>query len=628
VVSPEIRANCSLRICLRTTDESDARDVLGSTLAAQLSPDRPGRAYLRTGSAPPALFQVARVSATGATTEPVVRARRWVWPPASGAPRERPVPSRAATDLQRVVAALAARAASDGLQPADRPWLAALPDRLEVADLDRWSAGARPSRLLIGLQDLPDAQRQVPLELDLAEGGGWLFVGGPRSGRTTALCTVLTEAVRRLTPEQLHVHVLDHGGGAVARQAAALPHCGTAVDRADAHRSMRLIARLADEVDRRRGGAARPDEPVLLVLVDGYESLVAQLEDADPATGAAGLLRLVRDGAAVGVTVALTGDRAVPGSRVAAAVRTRLVLPLPDRADYAVAGVAARAVPGHRPAGRALVGEDAVECQLALPGPLPALGPAHTGLRPDDDHPPIRVVALPADPVLPLPVTGASGAGGPDGLWLPLGPGGDEGRPVGVDLRRAGGLLVVGPPGSGRSAALQAFGRHCAQAGAAVLDLSTVHAEGLREWTGRLSPARPAVVVADDLARVPDAVADLLGPTGSVGAPLLLIASGTAADLAGTFRGPAVALRRSRTALVLRPAAGDAELLGLRTPRSPLPARPGAGWLVTPTEATRVQVARHRTATASGRDRPPAGAGDQRRSSAGPISCVAYQASS
>ena len=55
----------------------------------------------------------------------------------------------------------------------------------------------------------------------------------------------------------------------------------------------------------------------------------------------------------------------------------RLVLPLPDRADYAVAGVPPRAVPAHRPPGRALLGEDAAECQLALPRRRPRL-PAGT----------------------------------------------------------------------------------------------------------------------------------------------------------------------------------------------------------------------------------------------------------
>jgi S-DNA-T family DNA segregation ATPase FtsK/SpoIIIE len=101
-------------------------------------------------------------------------------------------------------------------------------------------------------------------------------------------------------------------------------------------------------------------------------------------------------------------------------------------------------------------------------------------------------------------------------------------------------------------------------------------------------------VVADDLTTLPDTTADLLtseiGPAGRV----IVVASGTAADLAGSFRGPAAALRRSRVALFLQPAPGDAELLGLRAPRTPLPARPGSGWLITTTQTTRVQVARRR----------------------------------
>jgi S-DNA-T family DNA segregation ATPase FtsK/SpoIIIE len=610
VVSPEIRANTSLRICLRTTDESDARDVLGSTVAAHLPPDRPGRAYVRTGSAAPVLVQVAQVSGTSSPGGGLVVARRLPWPPLPGgfpAPAE---DAAAATDLQRVVEALRARAASEGVCPPDRPWLPPLPDQLGVTELDRWAPGTGPAQLRIGLLDAPDAQVQTPLTLDLAVGGGWLLVGGPRSGRTTALRTVLTEAVRRLPPSRLHVHVLDHGGGALAREAVGLPHCGTTVDRDDAHRSLRLLARLGEEVDRRRGAGSAAARPLLLVLVDGFESLVAQLEETDPAAGGAGLLRLVREGAAVGVTVVLTAERAVPGSRVAGAVRTRLVLPLPDRADYAVAGVPARAVPGHRPAGRALVGEDAVECQLALPREPtePVLDPA--GGPPAE--PPIRVSVLPSDPELPLPASRQTTLA--DGLWLIVGPGGDDGMPVGIDLQRAGGLLVVGPPGSGRSAAVQAFAVHCRHAGAAVVELVARpdeggrtgagqpaepdrlrrgDAEGLRAWLTD-HDGRPRVVVADDLTTLPDMTADLLtSEIGSAGRAIV-VASGTAVDLAGSFRGPAVALRRSRTALMLQPVAGDAELLGLRVPRTPLPFRPGSGWLITTTQATRVQVARRR----------------------------------
>ncbi|QXG77123.1 FHA domain-containing protein [Modestobacter sp. L9-4] len=591
VVSPEIRANCSLRICLRTTDEGDARDVLGSTLPAALPPDRPGRAYLRAGNGAPVLLQVARVSTGADAAGAPVSVTRRPWPAVPTLPRT-PGAVTGPTDLQRLVRAVGDRARADGTAAPDRPWLPPLPDRLPATALDPTTAGTPATVLRIGLQDSPDAQLQSPLELDLAAGGGWLLVGGPRSGRSTALQTVVGEAVHQLPPARLQVHALDHGGGAVQALVAGLPHAGTTVGRDDAHRSVRLVARLVAEVDRRRAGATG-EEPLLLLLVDGWESLTAQLEEADPAAGAGGLLRLVRDGAAVGLTVVLTAERAVPGSRLASAVRSRLVLPLPDRADYAVAGIAARAVPGRRPPGRALLGEDAVECQLALPRlPVdPCARPAATST--------LRVVELPADPELPLPPVDDGTAGG---LALLLGPGGDDGGPVEIDVSRTGGLLVVGPPGSGRSATLQALGRHCRAAGVPVVALvaprdagdggiSRSDAAGLRAWVAA-QDGRRAVVLADDLPALPDDVADVLGAAGG---QLLVLASGTAAELAASFRGAAVGLRRSRTALLLRPAVGDAELLGLRVPRTPLPARPGSGWLVDARGATRVQVARHRT---------------------------------
>jgi DNA segregation ATPase FtsK/SpoIIIE, S-DNA-T family len=79
-------------------------------------------------------------------------------------------------------------------------------------------------------------------------------------------------------------------------------------------------------------------------------------------------------------------------------------------------------------------------------------------------------------------------------------------------------------------------------------------------------------------------------------------------------------VRAGRTGLLLCPGPGDADLLGIRLPRTPLPHRPGSGWLVAGPAVQRVQVAR----------RAPAGAvsDDQSRSSAGPISWLAYQASS
>jgi S-DNA-T family DNA segregation ATPase FtsK/SpoIIIE len=242
------------------------------------------------------------------------------------------------------------------------------------------------------------------------------------------------------------------------------------------------------------------------------------------------------------------------------------------------------------------------------------------------------VAPLPADPHVDLPEGEASEPG--ESLWLPVGPGGDDGQPVGLDLLRSGGLLVVGPPGSGRTSSLAAFARHCRSAGMPVLHLvpptragsarssaasdperravaggppgdrvSVTDAPALHAWVAA-SAERPAVVVADDVTALPEPTADVLTTVCGAGGNLIVLAAASAADLAGTFRGPTVALRRNRTVLLLRPAPGDAELLGLRIPRAPLPVRPGAGWLLFGGSVTRVQVARHRGPAGHARGRP------------------------
>jgi S-DNA-T family DNA segregation ATPase FtsK/SpoIIIE len=640
VVSPEIRANCSLRICLRTTDEAESRDVLGTAQAAHLPLDVPGRAWLRSGSATPTALQVARVAGAAPLrtgTEP--EARPWTWP-APGRPGADRRPAAADSDLARLCRALTRYAEVTGTPTPHRPWRPPLPDRIPPGTLDEDGSPCDQNRglLTVGLVDRPDTQTQEPLRLDLAEGGTWLAVGGPRSGRTTMLRTVLGEAVSRFGPDELHVHVLESGGRALTAEAAPLPHTGTVVGGDDALRTVRLVDRLAQEIAARRAGGDTAGSPSILLLVDGVEAISTLLDESDPGRGSANLLRVMRDGGAVGLTCVATADRAVPGGRLAAVARQRLVLPLPDRADYAVAGIPARSVPGHRPPGRALVGEDARECQIALPRrPMPA--PAGGARAPE----PLRIVELPADPRLVLPGTRRDAAPDIDrGLLLPIGPGGDEGRPLTVDLLRTGGLLVTGPPGSGRSSALTAFAQHVRALGAAVLRigrparggnpaeevpgavwLDAADEGGATEWLGGLG-GRPGVVIADDLAAPADAPAlariQVAGAHGGVA----LIAAAHAGQLSAHYQGPVAALRRGRTGLLLCPGPGDADLLGIRLPRTPLAHRPGSGWLVTGSAVQRVQVARRDPADVPDAQGPDA----QSSSSAGPISWLAYQASS
>jgi len=613
VVSPEIRANCTLRICLRTTDEADSRDVVGTPAAAHLPVHVPGRALLRRGSGTPRVLQVARVAVAVASAPDGPEIRRWVWPGGTHPGRRA---AAGPTDLSRLVDALSRAAELRGTAAPHRPWQPPLPDTLPQADLDATAPGPAAERgtcFPIGMVDRPDRQAQEPLELDLAVGGGVLAVGGPRSGRTTLLRSVLRSATARLGPAELHVHVLETAGGGLSAEAAALPHAGTTIGGCDVFRTVRLLDRLNREVDARRAAAPGRPAPLVLLLVDGVEAAGALLDEAEPGRGSDGLLRLVRDGAAVGVTCVLTADRALPGGRLAAAARMRLLLPLPDRADYAVAGVPARAVPTHRPPGRALLGEDAVECQLALPRtPAPRL-PEPTGAAAASE--PVRILDLPGDPVVPADRLPAEDV--PARRWrVPVGPGGDDGSLLDIDLDRTGGLLVVGPPRSGRTAALESIARRLAAAGAEVARLSPAYAAPADGLPGRrLDPADPAavlawaeslderrgVLLADDLGPVAEYAGLVALPRTGAATGIVLLLAGSAGQLTSYYQGPVAALRRTRTGLLLCPGPADAEVLGIRLPRLPLPERPGSGWLVSDGAAQRVQVARTPPGPALGR---------------------------
>jgi S-DNA-T family DNA segregation ATPase FtsK/SpoIIIE len=190
---------------------------------------------------------------------------------------------------------------------------------------------------------------------------------------------------------------------------------------------------------------------------------------------------------------------------------------------------------------------------------------------------------------------------------VPLGPGGDEGTVLDVDLLRTGGLLVAGPSGSGRSSLLDALAGHLRALGTPVLRVAPRFVTDaawhwarpddpveVRRWLAALED-RVGVVLADDVGAPADApaLADLPQATGSGGA--VLVAASTAGQLSAHYQGPVAALRRSRAGVLLSPQPGDADLLGVRLPRTPVPLRPGSGWLVCGGSLQRVQIARRRS---------------------------------
>lgn len=578
-VSPEIRANTALRIALRTTTASESLDVIDSPLAERIDPADRGSGYARRGTALIAFRASYAGASSGRTAEDVrvVALGPWRSLPAEAAPTGCP------TDLDRIVAAVGV--AARGQPPARRPWLAPLPPAIPRSALPT-AAGGVP----IALADLPDEQRQDACELNLAAGGSVLVVGGSGSGRSTALVTMGAAVAAQHGPAALELYAIAPTGSPLA-DLAVLPQMISCLDLDDVCLLERFLSLLTAELERRR---QEPDRPLGLLLIDGWEELVA----ADEASGrcVALLLGAVRVAGSSGLTVVLSGDRGALTPRIAAAFPVRYVLPLTDPGDYPLAGIAPRAAPTRPTVGRAIRARDRVEVQFAHLGAAPTREEARRELagiaarcrasstRPENR--PVRVRPLPRKVIyaeLPGPGTGR--------LAVRLGVGGDAAEPVTADLatgRRR--LLIAGPPRSGRTSVLRTIadqlprdirGVVAARPGSALGPVAAA-----RGWP-MLSPGEPAVSVAppevvliDDLEQFRDSATAELLAVWTVQSGITIVAAGNTADVASDYRGLTAALRRSGCVLLLQPTPADGPLAGITLPRRPTLTTPGRGVLV------------------------------------------------
>jgi len=316
-----LESHLSYRIALRTFSASESRAVLGVPDAHQLPPT-PGAAFLATGTDELVRFRAAYVSGPCAPVPAEPRGERpvaylFTTTPVGGAPAQpRALRADAATVLDVLTGALAGQG-----PPAHRVWLPPLDD---PPALDTLPAETGALRAAVGRIDRPYLQRRDPLMLDLAGATGHLaVVGGPRSGRSTALATAILALARGHTPTELGVHVLDLGGG-VLRGLAGLPQVGTVADRHRPDLVRRVVAEVTAAVDRRErtfrdaglGSVAAfrarravgdlPEEPCtdLLLVVDGYPAFRAEFEELE-----ASLLAVATRGLSYGVHVAVSANR-------------------------------------------------------------------------------------------------------------------------------------------------------------------------------------------------------------------------------------------------------------------------------------------------------------------------------
>ncbi|MFC9661382.1 type VII secretion protein EccCa [Nocardia sp. NPDC127606] len=273
-----LESHLSYRIGLRTFSANESRAVLGITDAYHL-PSVPGAGYLKSDASEPLRFNASYVSGpyvapAGTVTDddgaPVAGQRPVVFtaapvevaepdrveaedtavrgrpelppPPPSGPVAEEGVPDSL---LDVVVKRLNGHG-----RPAHEVWLPPLEESptadMLLPDPDWRSPVNRHGQLWmpIGVIDKPYEQRRDVLTINLAGAlGNTAVVGGPQSGKSTTLRTIIMAAAATHTPEQVQFYCLDFGGGSMAGL-VGIPHVGSVAGRLDGDRVRRTVAEL------------------------------------------------------------------------------------------------------------------------------------------------------------------------------------------------------------------------------------------------------------------------------------------------------------------------------------------------------------------------------------------------
>ncbi len=355
-----------------------------------------------------------------------------------------------------------------------------IPNSVLVSAVD-----ATPSlQVPLGVVDRPFDQRRDLLRIDLSSAQGHLaIVGGPQSGKSTAIRTLVMALALTHTPEQVQFYCLDFGGGTL-NGLAGLPHVGSVANRLDVDRVRRTVAEVAavigqrERLFRQRGidsmldfRRRRTENPVddedkfgdVFLVVDGWASIRSDFESLEPA-----LASLTAQGLSYGVHLLITASRwgeIRPATKDL--VGTRIELKLGDPSDSEFGRAKAARVPENRP-GRGIT-KDGLHLLIGLPRVDDSsstvdlgrgIGAAVTAVAGEyvgRSAPDVRMLpeSLPRAELLRMLVGRWPRSRGPAAeLWVPLGIDEAELKPVAVDFAEQSHFLVFGDTECGKTSLL------------------------------------------------------------------------------------------------------------------------------------------------------------------------------
>ncbi|MFD4371630.1 type VII secretion protein EccCa [Streptomyces sp. NPDC058486] len=347
----------SYRIGLRTFSAAESRAAIGVPDAYSL-PNVPGSGYLKYGTDEMVRFKAAYVSGTYRTNQHTVTAGgplpvdrrpvpftaapvpvRYLEPEAQARiPEARPAEDDALADsvLDVIVRRLEGRgveAHQVWLPPLDNPPAldSVLPGLAGVEGRGLTQPGYEAAGRLVvplGVVDKPYEQRRDTLYRDFSGAAGHMqIIGGPQSGKSTLLRTLISAFALTHTPHEVQFYGLDFGGGGMA-SVSGLPHVGGVASRLDPERVRRTVAEVYGILSRReeyfrsagvdsiqtfrrlraRGDISVADQPWgdVFLVIDGWGNFRTEYEGLEPA-----VVDIAARGLGYGIHVVITASRSM-----------------------------------------------------------------------------------------------------------------------------------------------------------------------------------------------------------------------------------------------------------------------------------------------------------------------------
>lgn len=396
VVDDQIWSNSRFKLALKVADRTDSMEMLKTPDAAEIT--QTGRAYLQVGNNE--VYELFQSAWSGADYQPDkdemgiedhtiylindLGQYEVLNQDLSGLDLAEDI-KEVPTELEAIVSQIQLLTESQQIPPVPQPWLPPLKERMTLQELEpiqpqeAWGQ-KKPVSVLLGMADIPQAQKQEPVSVNLSKDGHILLYGSPGTGKTTFLQSAAMDLARKFSPKDVTLYLMDFGTNGLA-PLGQLPQVADTLLLDQTEKIAKFVRIMERELDRRKKllsdygvgtmelyrQASGQQEPAIVILLDSYESM--KEEDYEVELFKL-LVRISREGLSIGVHLLVTaGRQSNLRAQFYANFKHQLSLPQNDFGEVrSIVGSTPLAKTMEDIKGRALMKRDEVDViQLALP---------------------------------------------------------------------------------------------------------------------------------------------------------------------------------------------------------------------------------------------------------------------